>query len=90
MLPVRTEMKHEHHPRAVHLAARRLGTPVVGDVPGAHAAEEASLAVLQEVSWGLCRVQSVSIQRTTVPDNTKDNSAEMDRSGSRGWREGVG
>ena len=82
MLPVRAEMEHEHRPRAVHLAARRLGTPVVGGVPGAHAAEEALLAVLQEVGWGLCRVQSISIQRITVPNNAKENSAEMDRPGS--------
>lgn len=43
-------MEHEHRPGAVCLVARRLGTPVFGDVPGAHAAEEAPLAALQEVS----------------------------------------
>ena len=53
MLPVCAEMEYKHRPRAVRLVARRLGTPVVGDVPGAHTAEEALLAVLQEVGWGL-------------------------------------
>lgn len=81
MLPVRAKMEHEHRSRAVRFVARRLGTPVVGDVPGAHAAEEALLAVLQEVSWGLCRVQSVSIQLITAPNNAEENSAEMDKSG---------